>query len=305
MMSERVNKSGLYSHPNVFLEDHINGVIGIARQILGEIPEWFYIPLAFHDFGKATRYFQDYIQGGKNAGKLTNHSYLSSVFCVSVASKLGFEDRLVESFIFPLKHHTDLKKLKGTLNDIIKLETKITLKKQIKALDIDGLKKFFQNIEIPKSIKDVLLRQDTIQNLKKDLMEFLDKEIEEKCTSVLEIIEEKRVNFYEFNFYFSVLLDADKTQAGSGSDTLPQPKLPDFQRIESYKSHLSKGQADIIKRRETAFREVMENFDKGKGSRVFTLVLPTGMGKTLTGLSVALKLAKEGGHKRIIYSLRF
>jgi CRISPR-associated endonuclease/helicase Cas3 len=100
-------------------------------------------------------------------------------------------------------------------------------------------------------------------------------------------------------------LDADKTQAGSGSDTIPQPKIPDFQRIESYKSYLSKGQADIIKRRETAFREVMENFDKGKGSRVFTLVLPTGMGKTLTGLSVALKLAKEGGHKRIIYSLPF
>lgn len=305
MMSERVNKSGLYSHPNVFLEDHINGVIGIARQILGEIPEWFYIPLAFHDFGKATRYFQDYIQGRKNAGKLTNHSYLSAVFCVNVASKLGFEDRLVESFIFPLKHHTDLKNLEGTLNDIIKRETKITLKKQIEALDIDGLRKFFQNIEIPQSIKDFLLRQDTIQNLKKDLMEFLDKEIKEKYNSVLDRIEEKRVNFYEFNFYFSVLLDADKTQAGSGSDTLPQPKLPDFQRIECYKSYLSKGQADIIKRRETAFREVMENFDKGKGSRVFTLVLPTGMGKTLTGLSVALKLAKEGGHKRIIYSLPF
>jgi CRISPR-associated helicase Cas3 len=302
MISEKGNKSGLYSHPNVFLEDHINGVIGIARQILGEIPEWFYIPLAFHDFGKATRYFQDYIQGRKNAGKLTNHSYLSAVFCVNIASKLGFEDRLVESCIFPLKHHTDLKNLKGTLNDIIKRETKITLKKQIEALDIDGLKKFFQNIEIPKSIKDFLLRQDTIQNLKKDLMEFLDNEFIEKCTSALDRID---VNFYEFNFYFSVLLDADKTQAGSGSDTLPQPKLPDFQRIESYKSHLSKGQADIIKRRETAFREVMENFDKGKGSRVFTLVLPTGMGKTLTGLSVALKLAKEGGHKRIIYSLPF
>ena len=307
MMSEKGNKSGLYSHPNVFLEDHINNVIGIARQILGEIPEWFYIPLAFHDFGKATRYFQDYIQTGKKADKekLTNHSYLSTVFCVNIASKLGFEDRLVEIFIFPLKHHTDLKKLKGTLNDIIKDSTIDILKQQIEALDIDGLKKFFQNIEIPKSIKDFLLRQDTIQNLKKDLMEFLDNEIEDKCTSVLEITEEKRVNFYEFNFYFSVLLDADKTQAGSGSDTLPQPKLPDFQRIESYKSHLSKGQDDIIKRRETAFREVMENFDKGKGSRVFTLVLPTGMGKTLTGLSVALKLAKEGGHKRIIYSLPF
>jgi CRISPR-associated endonuclease/helicase Cas3 len=304
-MSEKGNKSGLYSHPNVFLEDHINGVIGIARQILGEIPEWFYIPLAFHDFGKATRYFQDYIQGRKNAGKLTNHSYLSAVFCVNVAYNLGFKDRLVESFIFPLKHHTDLKKLKRTLNDIIKDSTIDILKQQIEALDIDGFERFVQNIEIPKSIKDFLLRQDTIQNLKKDLMEFLDKEIEEKCTSVLEIIEEKRVNFYEFNFYFSVLLDADKTQAGSGLDTLPQPKLPDFQRIESYKSHLSKGQDDIIKRRETAFREVMENFDKGKGSRVFTLVLPTGMGKTLTGLSVALKLAKEGGHKRIIYSLPF
>jgi CRISPR-associated endonuclease/helicase Cas3 len=313
MMTEKGNKSGLYSHPNVFLEDHINGVIGIARQILGEIPEWFYIPLAFHDFGKATRYFQDYIQTGKKTHKeeLTNHSYLSAVFCVNVAYNLGFKDRLVESFIFPLKHHTDLENLKGTLNDILKKSTKKDILKQIEALDIDGFERFVQNIEIPKSIKDFLLKQDTLQNLKKDLIEFLDKEIKIKkeensvLGKILDKIEEKRVNFYEFNFYFSVLLDADKTQAGSGSDTLPQPKLPDFQRIESYKSHLSKGQDDIIKRRETAFREVMENFDKGKGSRVFTLVLPTGMGKTLTGLSVALKLAKEGEHKRIIYSLPF
>jgi len=306
MMSVKVNKSGLYSHPNVFLEDHINGVIEIARQILGEIPEWFYIPLAFHDFGKATRYFQDYIQTGEKTRKeLTNHSYLSAVFCVYVASKLGFEDRLVESFIFPLKHHTDLKNLEGTLRDIIKDSTIDILKKQIESLDIDGFERFVQNIEIPKSIKDFLLRQNTLQNLKKDLREFLDKEIDRTWTSVRRKIKKERVNFYEFNFYFSVLLDADKTQAGSGSDTLPQPKLFDFQRIESYKSHLSKGQADIIKRRETAFREVMENFDKGKGSRVFTLVLPTGMGKTLTGLSVALKLAKEDGHKRIIYSLPF
>ena len=306
MMSVKGNKSGLYSHPNVLLEDHINGVIGIARQILGEIPEWFYIPLAFHDFGKATRYFQDYIQTGEKTRKeLTNHSYLSAVFCVYVASKLGFEDRLVESFIFPLKHHTDLKNLEGTLRDIIKDSTIDILKKQIESLDIDGFERFVQNIEIPKSIKDFLLRQNTLQNLKKDLREFLDKEIDRTWTSVRRKIKKERVNFYEFNFYFSVLLDADKTQAGSGSDTLPQPKLFDFQRIESYKSHLSKGQADIIKRRETAFREVMENFDKGKGSRVFTLVLPTGMGKTLTGLSVALKLAKEDGHKRIIYSLPF
>jgi CRISPR-associated endonuclease/helicase Cas3 len=306
MMSEKVNKSGLYSHPNVFLEDHINGVIGIARQILGEIPEWFYIPLAFHDFGKATRYFQDYIQTGEKTRKeLTNHSYLSAVFCVNVAYNLGFKDRLVESFIFPLKHHTDLENLKGTLDDIIEDKTKRILKKQIEALDIGGFEKFVQNIEIPKRIKDFLLSQDTLQNLKKDLGEFVDKAINKFRNFVLDQRKKERVNFYEFNFYFSVLLDADKTQAGSGSDILPQPKLPDFQRIESYKSHLSKGQADIIKRRETAFREVMENFDKGKGSRVFTLVLPTGMGKTLTGLSVALKLAKEGEQKRIIYSLPF
>jgi CRISPR-associated endonuclease/helicase Cas3 len=306
MMSEKGNKSGLYSHPNVFLEDHINGVIGIARQILGEIPEWFYIPLAFHDFGKATRYFQDYIQTGEKTRKeLTNHSYLSAVFCVNVAYNLGFKDRLVESFIFPLKHHTDLENLKGTLDDIIEDKTKRILKKQIEALDIGGFEKFVQNIEIPKRIKDFLLSQDTLQNLKKDLGEFVDKAINKFRNFVLDQRKKERVNFYEFNFYFSILLDADKTQAGSGSDTLPQPKLPDFQRIESYKSHLSKSQADIIKRRETAFREVMENFDKGKGSRVFTLVLPTGMGKTLTGLSVALKLAKEGGHKRIIYSLPF
>jgi len=305
-------KSGLYSHPEVFLEDHINGVIKIAKHILGgEIPEWFYVPLAFHDFGKATRYFQDYIMG-KNRSNLTNHSYLSAFYCFILAEELGFYDRLLESFIFPLKHHTDLRNLKETFNYLLenKNRNKNILKQQIDNLEMEKFKKFVENIEIPENIKAKAV--EVSESIRRDSGKIID--IDKIITNIINKINfEVRKKgkgfeyFYEFNFYFSVLLDADKTQAGSGSDHIPH--LPDFQSIEErvkvYKSELSKDHGNLLERRNEAYVEALKNLENGKNSGIFALVLPTGMGKTLTGLSVALKLAKESNQRRIIYALPF
>jgi CRISPR-associated endonuclease/helicase Cas3 len=288
--------SGLYSHPNVFMEDHINGVVKIAKQLYGEnIPEWFYIPLAFHDFGKSTKYFQDYILGGKKT-KFSDHSYLSAVYCLNLAHSLGFKDRLTECFLYPLKHHTDLKGLKNTFDDLLSEERKDILSEQIKAIEVEKFNQFVELLDIPESIKNkALLGEEVLNRLSL---------IVKKLESIVGRLELKK-ELFDFNLFFSVLLDADKTQAGSKEDSVPETQILSLERIEIYREQLRNNSSEVNQKREEAFKEVMSKLSCAEDCKLYALTLPTGMGKTLTGLSFASGLAKSLGLKRIVYSLPF
>jgi CRISPR-associated endonuclease/helicase Cas3 len=288
--------SGLYSHPNVFMEDHINGVVKIAKRLYGEnIPEWFYIPLAFHDFGKSTKYFQDYILGGKKT-KFSDHSYLSAVYCLNLAHSLGFKDRLTECFLYPLKHHTDLKGLKNTFDDLLSEERKDILSEQIKAIEVEKFNQFVELLDIPESIKNkALLGEEVLNRLSL---------IVKKLESIVGRLELKK-ELFDFNLFFSVLLDADKTQAGSKEDSVPETQILSLERIEIYREQLRNNSSEVNQKREEAFKEVMSKLSCAEDCKLYALTLPTGMGKTLTGLSFASGLAKSLGLKRIVYSLPF
>ena len=289
--------SGLYSHPNVFMEDHINGVIKIAKQLYGEkIPEWFYIPLAFHDFGKSTKYFQDYILGGRKT-KFSDHSYLSALYCLNLAHSLGFKDRLIECFLYPLKHHTDLKGLKNTLDDLISKERKNILLEQIEAVEVEKFNRFVELLNIPENIKNkAILGEDVLNRLSLIVEKLL-----ERIVGGLKL--EK--GLFDFNLFFSVLLDADKTQAGSKEDSVPETQILSSERIEIYRERLKNNGSGLNQKREEAFKEVMSKLPIAKDYKLYALTLPTGMGKTLTGLSFSAGLAKKFGLKRIVYSLPF
>jgi CRISPR-associated endonuclease/helicase Cas3 len=289
--------SGLYSHPNVFMEDHINGVVKIAKQLYGEdIPEWFYIPLAFHDFGKSTKYFQDYILKGKKT-KHSDHSYLSALYCLNFAHSLGFKDRLIECFLYPLKHHTDLKGLKNTLDDLISKERKDILLEQIEAVEVEKFNRFVELLNIPENIKNkAILGEEALNRLSLIVENLL-----EKIVGRLEL----KKGLFDFNLFFSVLLDADKTQAGSKEDSVPETQVLSLERIEIYREQLRNNGSEINQKREEAFKEVMAKLPIAKDYKLYALTLPTGMGKTLTGLSFAAGLAESLGLKRIVYSLPF
>jgi CRISPR-associated endonuclease/helicase Cas3 len=289
--------SGLYSHPNVFMEDHINGVVKIAKQLYGEnIPEWFYIPLAFHDFGKSTKYFQDYILGGRKT-KFSDHSYLSALYCLNLAHSLGFKDRLIECFLYPLKHHTDLKGLKNTLDDLISKERKDILLEQIEAVEVEKFNRFVELLNIPENIKNkAILGEDVLNRLSLIVEKLL-----ERIVGGLKL--EK--GLFDFNLFFSVLLDADKTQAGSKEDSVPETQILSSERIEIYRERLKNNGSGLNQKREEAFKEVMSKLPIAKDYKLYALTLPTGMGKTLTGLSFSAGLAKKFGLKRIVYSLPF
>jgi CRISPR-associated endonuclease/helicase Cas3 len=291
--------SGLYSHPNVFMEDHINGVIKIAKQLYGEnIPEWFYIPLAFHDFGKSTKYFQEYIVSGMKT-KFSDHSYLSAVYCLNLALSLEFKDRWRECFLYPLKHHTDLKGLENTLEELISKERKEILLEQIKAIEVEKFNRFVELLDIPESIKNkALLGEEVLNRLRSIVKDLLEK-------IAIAVRQELKKGLFDFNFFFSVLLDADKTQAGSKEDSVPETRVLSLERIEIYREQLRNNDSEINQKREEAFKEVMAKLPIAKDYKLYALTLPTGMGKTLTGLSFAAGLAKKFGLKRIVYSLPF
>jgi len=289
--------SGLYSHPNVFMEDHINGVIKIAKQLYGEnIPEWFYIPLAFHDFGKSTKYFQEYIVSGMKT-EFSDHSYLSAVYCLNLAYSLGFNDRLAECFLYPLKHHTDLKERKNTFDNLLSKERRDILLKQIEAIEVEKFNRFVELLDIPESIKNkALLGKEVLDRLKSIVEKHL-----ERIVGGLKL----KKGLFDFNLFFSILLDADKTQAGSKEDSVPETRVLSLERIEIYREQLRNNDSEINQKREEAFKEVMAKLPIAKDYKLYALTLPTGMGKTLTGLSFAAGLAENLGLKRIVYSLPF
>jgi CRISPR-associated endonuclease/helicase Cas3/CRISPR-associated endonuclease Cas3-HD len=117
---------------------------------------------------------------------------------------------------------------------------------------------------------------------------------------------------------WSALVLADKTSA-AGADGGPDTYAatpPSFDRLEEYIGEIeSEARADpdgtrserLDHYRSRAREQVLDNaarFADGGGG-VATLTLPTGMGKTLTGLSAALDLRDRLGGARVVYALPF
>jgi CRISPR-associated endonuclease/helicase Cas3 len=215
---------------------------------------------------------------------------------LNLAHSLGFNDRLTECFLYPLKHHTDLKDFKNTLNDLLSKERRDILLKQIEAIEVEKFNRFVELLDIPERIKSKALLEEEVLNRLKLIASNLGR--------IVSGLKPKK-GLFDFNLFFSVLLDADKTEAGSKEDSVPEPQVLSLERIEIYREQLRNNGSEINQKRESAFKEVMAKLPIAKDYKLYALTLPTGMGKTLTGLSFAAGLAKSLGLKRIVYSLPF
>lgn len=98
---------------------------------------------------------------------------------------------------------------------------------------------------------------------------------------------------------YSLLIAADRMDA-IGIESLFDKKIPELLQIAL------KGRCpDIDDWREKTKQICLDSADKISGPGVYTLTLPTGAGKTLTGLTIAYRWAKRFGCKTIIYGLPF
>ncbi|NPA34531.1 MAG: CRISPR-associated helicase Cas3' [Chlorobi bacterium] len=328
-MARKSSSSELYSHPNRLLEDHLIGVKSLALQFLSEKPKkWqkklepiLLIASLTHDIAKATNFFQEYLhetdekkkQSLKNKPE-TRHSHLSAIVGYYVARKSFPEDDLLNPFftyVIIRRHHGDLLNIDDERKFMISEEDEKVFEKQIENIDENRFQILAQKLN-EAGLKILLTKEDlknAINQIRKDKPQLrgLIKNQIHKIKN--QIHKGKHIKcYFLLNLAYSILLDADKTDVTIGDNLPPRVKLPK-DMVDNYKSKKfgSLPKTLINQLREEAYQETHEALSKlPDGQRILSLTLPTGLGKTLLSLSLALNLRDKLGNKhRIIYSLPF
>jgi len=327
-----LSSTNFYSHRDKHrdkkLVDHLLNVASSSKNILTESKfkdNLFFSEISFligisHDFAKATSYFQKYLKDESYKTENAYHGFLSAVFVYFVVknflekylkeenrnngeknSSLVIDYNLIPviTYLIVLRHHGNLKSLKGDSkeidnlkNNFYKLEVQVNdLKKQ----NLDELESFYSKNNI--DIHDFL---NNYSNFKKSIHKDLRKLTISKNLS----------NYLYLNILYSILLDADKLDA-SDTPKIPRKEISD-NIVDEFKEEKFKNYEGINEIREKSYLEVIDKINSLniKNNKIFSLELPTGCGKTLTAFSAALKLRKKINTEfdftpRIIYSLPF
>ena len=308
---KKLSYSNLMSHPEKFLEEHLENVANFSKFSFSSLNfenHELYSEIAFliglsHDFAKSTSYFQNYLLKDEKT-EFTPHSFLSSIFTYFVVNNylkeknINFDLNLaIISFIVVLHHHGNLRDV-HTLDDYFdkKVDSKL-VRNQINDLinqEEESLYLFYNNYGI--EIKNFLNSFEEIcDDISENLFDFK--------------YETNFDNYFCILLFYSVLLDADKMDA-SQSEFIKRNEIPSI-IVDEYKENHSFNLDGINKIREEAYIEVnnkIGNLDLN--DKIYSINLPTGIGKTLTGLSSVLKLKNRIKNElninpRIIYSLPF
>ncbi len=314
----------LKSHLDKLLKEHLGNVGRLSKEILVSktiddkeiFAEIAYLIGISHDFGKATTYFQNWLENEKRT-QYAQHGFLSSlVGYLLVKDFLSEIQKLDEFWYLPgiawiviNKHHGNLRNILNEevkkLRDQSELEI---VKKQLNDIfsnnwtEIEEIYRFLGYSDISKILNEI----KNLENLTKQIR----KDIKKICK---EGFEDNDLKYYLLIlFFYSILLDADKLDA-SGRWNLPERRDIPCDIVDEYKEvKFGKPKAKLDTLRENAYNKVTAKVGDVDliHERIFSINLPTGCGKTLTGLSFALKLRERiketlGFSPRIIYSLPF
>lgn len=289
----------LLSHPDKLLFDHLSGAHKIGLNVFnrnGLFPEYekfISAILLLHDLGKASGYFQIYITGsGKVHEQLKRHAEISALWFYFYAREVLKidEKKAVLGYIIIKRHHADFVNFN---------------KMCMGALDSDLLWKINDNIDYSELR---LIYKDT---LKADF--FLPEYFQENLSNLTRngsIKSERKIrkelstdDYFFLNYFFSILLTADKCDAIVNSDLNPVQSVWRDSFVNNYKQKFTKNDDILTRIRNESYCETESNLDAD--TRFFSINLPTGSGKTLTVLNAALKLKEENDIQRIIYCLPF
>jgi len=313
----------LKSHPDKLLKEHLENVGRLSKEILESktidckkiFAEIAYIIGITHDFGKATTYFQNWLENGRKT-QYAQHGFLSSlVGYLTVKNFLSNIQKLDEFWYLPGIAWIVISKHHGNLRDILNEEAaKLKDSNELKIVEEQLNDIFFNNLtEILGIYRSLGLDISEILNDIKNLG-HLAREVYRNVKRIcMDSFNNKNLKYYFLVlFFYSVLLDADKLDA-SGRRNLPKREYIPSNIVDEYKKKKfgePKRKVDII--REKAYNEVIAKVNDVDliHERILSINLPTGCGKTLIGLSFSLKLrerikASFGFTPKIIYSLPF
>jgi len=316
----------LKSHFDKLLFDHLKNVGKMSKEIimsksvdfldLDQMSKVAYLIGISHDFGKSTTFFQNKLNKDERTEN-AQHSFISSLFGYFLTKKLCGEGRLpLYAWIVISRHHGDIQNLREEIDRLKNKNCQEIVKRQVS----DIKRNFLDEISV---IYNFLLSELKIESGANMVVEFLEKIennyvdfIKEIRNSVLRLVSEENLdNYFMIILLYSVLLDADKLDSCGYSEV---PKISEAENmaltsklIEEYIENKKFTKNTINELRRKAFNEVMKNLEKTNlDERILSINLPTGLGKTLIGLSAALQLrekikCKLNFYPKIIYSLPF
>lgn len=320
--------SELYSHPGKTLEIHLLNVAQIAVNNLAEksitlinsdlFKNVVNLTALSHDLGKSTAFFQEYLfasagtDGRKKGGEETKHGLLSAVACYYVVKEFisTYAEESEEGALLPFLAFLAVKRHHGDLEDVID-ETIVTdekleiLQKQVDRIDstkFEVLVEYLTKAGLPLHLNKDMLYQ-WILNINNELSTFRRRYLRKLSKS-------NNMNLYLLcNMLFSLLIDADKSEVTVGTDFTRQWYDISSHIVDAYKASKSFNNTAINKLREQAYKEVLEH-RINLNQRLYSINLPTGLGKTYASLAFALKLRsllynQNGIKMRIIYALPF
>ncbi|WP_049903439.1 CRISPR-associated endonuclease Cas3'' [Halococcus agarilyticus] len=332
--NERYSHPPEDDHPSVRLVTHLEDV---ANRVDHLVPEEATTPegdplyevvrrLALvHDLGKATTWFQHYIDDDRRDPTPTtkrHHSPLGSFAAFAVLERGGFDtETCIAGFVAIAKHH-------GTLPDVLEYvvgRTDGSLHGDDEALDVVAHQAKNIHDHAP-DVATTIFEEATgdADDWKAFAQAIIDDSLVERIATHVVIDEQPNVDALSKSCYalvlqcWSALVLADKTSAAGADDdsstyAAESPSLgrldehverieddasadPDGTRAERLDHHRSRARESVLDNT-AAFAET--------GGGVATLTLPTGMGKTLTGLSAAFDLRDRLDGERVVYALPF
>ena len=290
----------LLSHPHLTLKEHLEQVIeAISWLIKKHSPQiWEQAPelLAIlertgraHDIGKASHAFQKYIvRPEKYHGDPLEkaHSPISLLFTLylSQKEKMSFQESLMAAAAVA-GHHSGMptrEDLSRMLMDSIPTSIWKCIYSGFPIIQSEQATGLFLDM----TSLDDSLRFDMVDYLEYELFETLDElSIDESLTLRL-----------KSQLVLSILLEADKTFLAVAPQHLTRLKQsPSIKLYPSIvDSYLTQKPPSKLNELRTGLRkQILENLQNSRPADIYTITLPTGMGKTMTAASWALTLRES------------
>lgn len=300
----------LKSHPNVLLLHHLKNVGERCADLVSsksidfscpkdEIVHTAKIMGYTHDLGKGTLYFQQYLEDMILKGKsdvdaeLKSHGVLSALYAYLQLKEYNKKLALM-AFVMVKKHHGNLENINSEFSSITTCinNQKKDLRKQIEALDKEEIDNILSSLSLKITDEDML---DALSEIRDEADEYESRLYENQDFE----------NYVLFKFLFSVLIFADKEDAIFHNQQNIKYDVP-YNIVDEYKKIKFKGSSSNLRDIRNRIYDEANNSVKEANNRIMSITVPTGTGKTLTSMAVALNLRKKlNKEMKIVYCLPF
>ncbi|HEC56531.1 MAG TPA: CRISPR-associated helicase Cas3' [Candidatus Syntrophoarchaeum butanivorans] len=339
-MESKSSSFKLKSHPDKLLFNHLKNVACLCSRTIEEkslriekdlnkevLRDVAYIIGATHDVGKATWFFQDYIneededkRQSLKAQETTHHGLLSALFTYAILKRY-IEEKNVEgeigkylpviSFIIVKRHHGDLLNSLDEIREFHANSGRIfeVVEKQLKTMNHEELQKMLDillndRFDLKIDVKEI--SKYILENIKEDIVRFEKRRIRNLKRGSVPFL------YFITQFLYSTLLDADKRDAAFDGLEIERVDISS-DIVDRYREikRFTEPKKEIDRVRNDIYEEVVKKvLDLDLEDKILSLNVPTGSGKTLTSFSFALKLRSRLKREkdfipRIIYALPF